>query len=453
METQAHEPQGGAMTRERNTFGVGELALAALTCLAAGGSFVGSSHPAFGLIGAVPALLLGVWSFVLLRRHAARLDQACLAAERQMASWQERMGRAQADVNKFTAQMSETLIETTHDAQNASGIIATLDENSNTIAKHATGVAKTVDAAARGAEQISTSINTVASAAEEISATMLAVATTSEQMSVNLSDVDRAMRDVSKAIHGIAENAQQGAAVANTAAEAAATMREAMASLRHGADEIGKVTGVIQVIAQQTNLLALNAAIEAASAGEAGRGFAVVANEVKELAKQTTVATEDIAGKIERIQTKTDHAVSAIEQIVQIIQKINELQAITSEMVSQQRDASQAISRNATEAASGVNEISRNISESAQGTNEVSRGISQIATSANEVAGNIAPAAAGVREISEAMVAASVMVSEANRYIVCVNDSARSCTEVTREVREAVGAVGAAIAELSDIKF
>ena len=77
------------------------------------------------------------------------------------------------------------------------------------------------------------------------------------------------------------------------------------AKLGESSAEIGNVIKVITSIAQQTNLLALNATIEAARAGEAGKGFAVVANEVKELAKQTAKATEDISRKIEAIQADT----------------------------------------------------------------------------------------------------------------------------------------------------
>ena len=83
---------------------------------------------------------------------------------------------------------------------------------------------------------------------------------------------------------------------------------------------------VITSIAQQTNLLALNATIEAARAGEAGKGFAVVANEVKELAKQTAKATEDIGRKIDAIQGDTKGAVEAIGQIWQVINQINDIQ-------------------------------------------------------------------------------------------------------------------------------
>ncbi|MBC8555212.1 MAG: hypothetical protein H8D23_36830, partial [Candidatus Brocadiales bacterium] len=149
----------------------------------------------------------------------------------------------------------------------------------------------------------------------------------------------------SEAIGDIGGNARESAAVPSSAAAAAASANDVMSGLGRSAEEIGKVTSVIQIIAQQTNLLALNAAIEAASAGEAGKGFAVVANEVKELAKQTTRATEDIEAKVAMIQTNTGAAVNAISQISEIIGKINELQAFVSTMVDQQTNSSSEVTR------------------------------------------------------------------------------------------------------------
>jgi methyl-accepting chemotaxis protein len=146
------------------------------------------------------------------------------------------------------------------------------------------------------------------------------------------------------------------------------------------------VIKVITSIAQQTNLLALNATIEAARAGEAGKGFAVVANEVKELAKQTAAATEDISQKIEAIQADTKGAVTSISQIGKVIAQINDISNTIASAVEEQSATTNEIARNATEAAKGSSEISKNITQVSEAAKSTTEGANNTLTAATELA-------------------------------------------------------------------
>src|SRR6185503_20057343 len=172
-------------------------------------------------------------------------------------------------------------------------------------------------------------------AAEQVSRSTQSVATSTEQMAASIKE--------------IAKNASESAHVAGQAVRMAETTNATVEKLGASAIEIGKVIKVITSIAQQTNLLALNATIEAARAGEAGKGFAVVANEVKELAKETAVATEDIGRSIESIQTDTEDAVTAIGQITLIIAQISDISTAIASAVEQQAATTNEMGRNVTE--------------------------------------------------------------------------------------------------------
>ncbi|WP_428674046.1 methyl-accepting chemotaxis protein [Roseibium sp.] len=166
----------------------------------------------------------------------------------------------------------------------------------------------------------------------------------------NVTSAAHSAEELAASIAEIASQANKSTEVAKQAVQSASSTVSTMQELSNAADRIGEVMGLIRDIANQTNLLALNATIEAARAGEAGKGFAVVAAEVKQLADQTSRATEDIATQIEAIQGSSGQAVQAIEDVNGIISDMEGLASAVAAAVQQQDMAVQAISQNVSSA-------------------------------------------------------------------------------------------------------
>ena len=247
--------------------------------------------------------------------------------------------------------------------------------------------------------QIAASAQHVSSASEELSATSQQITANSEETSVQAKVVSKATQQVSQnlqtvatgaeqmgiSIKEIAKNATEAAKVATSAVKVAETANATVSKLGDSSTEIGQVIKVITSIAQQTNLLALNATIEAARAGEAGKGFAVVANEVKELAKETAKATEDISNKIEAIQSDTKAAVDAIASISRVINQVNDISSTIATAVEEQNATTNEMSRNVAEAAQGSGEITSNIAGVAEAAQSTSRGSADTQKAAQEL--------------------------------------------------------------------
>jgi len=227
---------------------------------------------------------------------------------------------------------------------------------------------------ARASEEISNTSQQITANSEETSAQAKVVSDATVQVSQNLQTVATGAEEMGASIKEIAKNASEAAKIATSAVRVAETTTATVSKLGESSNEIGQVIKVITSIAQQTNLLALNATIEAARAGEAGKGFAVVANEVKELAKETARATEDISRKIEAIQTDTKAAVDAIASISDVINQVNGISNTIATAVEEQNATTNEMARNVSEAAHGSTEITSNIAGVAQAAESTSRG-------------------------------------------------------------------------------
>ncbi len=249
------------------------------------------------------------------------------------------------------------------------------------------GVMQNANALAASAEELTAISQQLGANAEETAAQANVVSAASEQVSKNVQTVATATEEMSASIKEIAKNANEAAKVATAAVKVADTTNTTVAKLGESSAEIGKVIKVITSIAQQTNLLALNATIEAARAGEAGKGFAVVANEVKELAKETAKATEDISQKIEAIQGDTHGAVQAIAEISEIINRINDISNTIASAVEEQTATTNEIGRNVAEAAKGSTEIAQNITGVATAAQSTSSGAGNSRDAAGQLSG------------------------------------------------------------------
>jgi methyl-accepting chemotaxis protein len=236
-------------------------------------------------------------------------------------------------------------------------------------------LARSAELVAHSAGQLDTVTAGVAGSVRSVSERSHAADRTASRVSGNVQTVAAASGQLSDSIREIARNANDGAQVAAHAVTVVATTNETVSKLGQSSAEIGNVIKVITSIAEQTNLLALNATIEAARAGESGKGFAVVAGEVKELAQETARATEDIAARVQAIQTDTDSAVTAIDEISTIIDQISSYQTSIASAVDEQTATTGEMSRNVSEAADGATTIATTVAEVAAAVEQTDRNV------------------------------------------------------------------------------
>jgi len=269
--------------------------------------------------------------------------------------------------------------------QGISAMLKEISSGIDTVSSSSTQLSSSSDNLSKDSQKASDLSNNVATAAEEMSSNMNSVAAAVEQTSANVSTVASAAEEMTATINEISTNTGKAHKITDEAANKAKNASERVNQLGLAAKEIGTFTETITDISEQTNLLALNATIEAARAGDAGKGFAVVASEIKELAKQTARATDEIREKIDGIQSSTNISVDEIKDITKVILDVNSIVGSIAAAIEEQSSATQEIASNVAQASVGMNEVSSNVSQTSAVSNEVAGDITNVNEAAKDV--------------------------------------------------------------------
>ncbi len=263
------------------------------------------------------------------------------------------------------------------------------------------GLTEQAGALSSSSRKLSTVSGTVSQASEGLSTGMGEIATSSEAMFQMIHTVAAAIEEMRASIQEVTGNVARSSEMADDARERATAAVEVMGALERASTKIGKVLDVITDIADQTNLLALNATIEAASAGEAGKGFAVVANEVKNLARQTAGATEEIAREIEEMRKSTTDVTRAMSRVSEVIHSLSELATSIAAAMEEQSATVSEIARSGEAASSAAREISQRVEEGAKSAQEISREMGKVRAAAEQTDGEVRSARETASRLSE----------------------------------------------------
>ena len=332
------------------------------------------------IVGALVTLVMGVGvPMLLVPRTSAEVSRAVatLEAVAEGDLTQRLEARSFVEFGKIGSALNAAL-------ESMQSAVDTIRNGTDQLSRSSRNLNETANSLSSGAEQTSRMSYDVSAAAEQMSIGMSSIAASVDQVSGNNNEIASAAEQMLTSIHEATGNVDRALTIANEATELVANGGNQIGRLGEAAGEIGEVSQVIQDIAEMTNLLALNATIEAARAGEAGKGFSVVATEVKELARQTSEATEQIRKRIDSIQEASDGAVKMVSDIDTVIRQVREESEKISSTFNTQNDTTEQIASQITEAATAAGAVAANVSQTAEASREIARSISKVESAAKD---------------------------------------------------------------------
>ena len=351
------------------------------------------------MIGAMSLILFGVFLSVMITRSIVLGLRECVQVIRHFAQ-----GDFSHNVHARFLGRKDEIGELSNASQslasNTRGLIHDLTNNSYVVASSAVQLAASSTQIAANAEETSTQAHNVEAITEKTAEDIRQISAKAGAISESATTVAAAIEEMTVSLKEVVQHCQSEVRIASNASKQAQEGKDTIDRLGVAAQSIGHVVKTISKIANQTNLLALNATIEAATAGEAGKGFAVVANEVKQLARQTAEATEEIKIQIDSIQKSSQSAVLAIELISCVISEVRTTSSTIEHAIEQQSLAIADISQMVLSVSTGSKIIAGNVQTSAKGITEVlritngvttaaldtSKGIAQVKSSADDLA-------------------------------------------------------------------
>lgn len=279
------------------------------------------------------------------------------------------------ELAKALSSMRGALVDSLHEVSNGTATLSVMSNGLITISQR-------LYHEAQGTTERS---HAVAAAAEEASANTASVASGMQHAAFNLESVATATEEMSATVSDIASHSAKARTVSEEAGAQAAAAVALVQALGAAAHEIGKVTETITTISDQTKLLALNATIEAARAGAAGKGFAVVATEIKELARQTASATEDIKDKILGVQASTGSAITEIEKISGVIQDVVGIVTSIAAAIEEQAAVTRDVAGNVGQASNAVREANDRVAETATVSTSIAQDVAEISVQSRAI--------------------------------------------------------------------